>query len=386
MVLDLTESSDTPWRPERLLAGAGRGDRAAGHAVRRARPAGTRPQRPRNARSAQPAPPIRVASKSVRVRGVLDAVLALPGYRGVLAFTLAEALWLARDPKAAGISDVVVGYPTTDRAAIATLAGDPELASRVTIMVDSLDQLDIVDAIAAPGKRETIRVCLELDASWDSRLLGHIGTWRSPVHSVAEARGARRADRRPTRVHPGRDDGLRRPDRRCGGPADGAAGARCDDALDAADLDPRAGRRDGRRPWRRCGEVADLEFVNGGGTGSLEITGAEPAVTEIAAGSGLFGPHLFDGYSRFTPGAGRGVRPDGGAQADARRWRRCSAAAGSPPGRPARTGCRSRCGRQGLRMVPREAAGEVQTPCTGPAPARCGSATGSGCATPRRGS
>ena len=39
--------------------------------------------------------PIRVASKSVRVRGVLDAVLALPGYRGVLAYTLPEALWLA---------------------------------------------------------------------------------------------------------------------------------------------------------------------------------------------------------------------------------------------------------------------------------------------------
>src|SRR5690606_10947526 len=39
--------------------------------------------------------PIRVASKSVRVRGVLDAVLALPGYRGILAYTLPEALWLA---------------------------------------------------------------------------------------------------------------------------------------------------------------------------------------------------------------------------------------------------------------------------------------------------
>ena len=48
-------------------------------------------------------------------------------------------------------------------------------------------------------------------------------------------------------------------------------------------------------------EVADLEFVNGGGTGSLERTGAERAVTEIAAGSGLFGPHLFDHYRHFAP-------------------------------------------------------------------------------------
>ena len=50
--------------------------------------------------------PIRVASKSVRVRAVLDAVLALPGYHGVLAYTLAEALWLAET-----IEDVVRRLP-----------------------------------------------------------------------------------------------------------------------------------------------------------------------------------------------------------------------------------------------------------------------------------
>ncbi len=47
--------------------------------------------------------------------------------------------------------------------------------------------------------------------------------------------------------------------------------------------------------------VADLRFVNGGGTGSLEGTSAEPAVSEVAAGSGVFGPHLFDTYSGFRP-------------------------------------------------------------------------------------
>ncbi len=45
--------------------------------------------------------------------------------------------------------------------------------------------------------------------------------------------------------------------------------------------------------------VAPLRFVNGGGTGSIERTIAEPAVTEVAAGSGLFSPTLFDGYRAF---------------------------------------------------------------------------------------
>lgn len=79
--------------------------------------------------------PIRVASKSVRVRSVLDAVLALPGYAGVLAYTLPEALWLAEgDAEHPPIEDVVVGYPTADRGAIARLAHAPELAARVTLI------------------------------------------------------------------------------------------------------------------------------------------------------------------------------------------------------------------------------------------------------------
>ena len=46
-------------------------------------------------------------------------------------------------------------------------------------------------------------------------------------------------------------------------------------------------------------DVADLEFVNAGGTGSVDRSAAEDAVTEVAAGSGLFAPRLFDGYSNF---------------------------------------------------------------------------------------
>src|ERR1700722_2285079 len=47
-------------------------------------------------------------------------------------------------------------------------------------------------------------------------------------------------------------------------------------------------------------QVAPLEFVNGGGTGSLERTAAEPAVTELGAGSGLYQPRLFDSYRTFS--------------------------------------------------------------------------------------
>ena len=69
-----------------------------------------------------------MASKSVRSRDVLRRVLARPGFAGVLAYSLPEALWLAggTDPVS---DDVVVGYPTADRTALRRLAGDEAAAA-----------------------------------------------------------------------------------------------------------------------------------------------------------------------------------------------------------------------------------------------------------------
>ncbi|TXN31139.1 alanine racemase [Lacisediminihabitans profunda] len=313
--------------------------------------------------------PIRVASKSVRVRSVIDAVLALPGFAGVLAYTLPEALWLAAgDEGNDGIADVVVGYPTADRAAIRRLATDERLASRVTIMVDSVAQLDLIDAVLPPDRRGIIRVCLELDASWNSKVLGHLGPWRSPVFTVDQARdlAAEIVRRRGFSLvglmaYEGQIAGL--VDEPAGDPARGAL-VRWVQRQSVAEL---AGRR--AEVVAAVRALADLEFVNGGGTGSLETTSAEPAVTEIAAGSGLFGPHLFDHYRRFSPAPAaafalsvvRKPTPQmatllGGG------W-----VASGPPG-PDRLPLVA--WPEGTRMISREAAGEVQTPLSGESAAR----------------
>jgi D-serine deaminase-like pyridoxal phosphate-dependent protein len=288
---------------------------------------------------------IRVASKSVRVRSVIDSVLALPGFHGILAYSLEEAIWLAEDH-----DDIVIAYPTADRAAIRTLAGDEKLASRITLMVDS-------------GEREVVRVCLELDASFDSKLLGHLGTFRSPLFTPADARSF--AEKIVARAgfalvgmmaYEGQIAGT--VDRPEGKPVMGAT-VRWMQRQSAREL---AVRRAAAVAAVR--EVVELEFVNGGGTGSLESTGAEAAVTEIGAGSGLFGPHLFDHYTRFTPAPAaafalsvvRKPTPEMAALLGGG-WI-ASGPAGSDrvpivvwP--------------EGLKMVPREMAGEVQTPVTG---------------------
>ncbi|KAA9105668.1 alanine racemase [Microbacterium rhizomatis] len=234
--------------------------------------------------------PIRVASKSVRAREIIDATLALPGYSGILAFTLPEALWLAQTHE-----DVVLGYPSVDRAAIARLAGDAVAAQRITLMVDDLAQLDIVDAVVAPARREVIRLAIDADASWRAPGLGHIGVRRSPVHDPAEVAALARG----IAARPGfRLVGLMMYEAQIAGQGDAT------------------GSGDGMVRWmqRRSGlellarraaivaalrDIAPLEFVNGGGTGSLELTASDQAVTEITAGSGLLAGHLFDGYRAF---------------------------------------------------------------------------------------
>ncbi|GAA1519504.1 amino acid deaminase/aldolase [Streptomyces albidochromogenes] len=306
--------------------------------------------------------PVRVASKSVRCRALLERVLARDGFAGLMSFTLAESLWLARS----GFEDVLLAYPSADRGGYAELAADPKLAAAVTVMVDDPAQLDLIDR-ARDGGREEIRVCLELDTSL--RLLGgrvRIGALRSPLREPAQlAEMARSVVRRPGF----RLVGVMAYEGHVAGVGDLVAGrplrSRAVRVMQNAARKELAARR--AAVVRAVRAVApDLEFVNGGGTGSVQHTAAEDAVTEIAAGSGLYLPRLFDNYSSFTgrpaalfaqpvvrrPGVGVVTVLGGGYPA--------SGVAGpdrSPvPYLP-----------EGLRYDPQEGAGEVQTPLHGSA-------------------
>ncbi|MFJ4603487.1 amino acid deaminase/aldolase [Streptomyces griseoluteus] len=304
--------------------------------------------------------PIRVASKSVRCRALLERVLAREGFAGIMSFTLAESLWLARS----GFDDVLLAYPSADRAGYAELAADPKLAASVTVMVDDVAQLDLIDAARAGG-REVVRVCLELDTTL--RLFGgrvRVGARRSPLHSPAQlAELARSVARRPGF----RLVGIMGYEGHVAGVGDAVAGrpvrSRAVRLMQAAARRELAERRGAA--VRAVRAVApELEFVNGGGTGSVQHTAAEDAVTEIAAGSGLYVPRLFDNYTSFTgrpaalfalpvvrrPGVGAVTVLGGGYPA--------SGAAGPDrlpvPYLP-----------EGLRFDPQEGAGEVQTPLLG---------------------
>ena len=92
------------------------------------------------------AKPIRVASKSVRCRELLERILAHdPRFRGLMTFTLAESLWL----HSLGFDDLLLAYPTADMGALAEL-GALEGDGRPVVMVDSAAHLDLIER-AAPS-------------------------------------------------------------------------------------------------------------------------------------------------------------------------------------------------------------------------------------------
>jgi len=247
--------------------------------------------------------PIRLASKSVRCRALQERVLARDGFKGTLAFTLPEALWLASH----GAEDLLVAYPTADRHALRELAelGDERPKVRVTVMVDSVEQLDLIDRATnrseIDGRGAPLCVCIDVDAGWwpfRGRL--RIGVKRSPVHTPEQAAALARAIRARDGL---RLVGIMAYEAQLAGLGDAPPGRplragaiRAVQALSAHEL---AGRR--AAVVAAVEEVAPLEFVNGGGTGSLELTGAEAAITEVTAGSGLYGPTLFDAYRAFRP-------------------------------------------------------------------------------------
>jgi D-serine deaminase-like pyridoxal phosphate-dependent protein len=308
--------------------------------------------------------PIRVATKSLRCRYLIERALATPGYRGVMCYTLAEALWL----HAAGTcDDLLVAYPTVDRGALRALAADDRARQHITIMADSEAHLDVVDRVLGPGHPE-IRICLDLDVSWRPlarRPAVHIGTRRSPLHTPEQAvafAGAvdRRAGFRLAGVmgYEGQIAGLG------DAPPGHPVRAQLIRLIQARSVPELIRRR--TEAIRQIQAVTSLEFVNGGGTGSLESTARDTSVTELTAGSGLVGPTLFDAYRRFSPEpallyALPVVRRPGPGLATLFSGGYVASGSGTPdrlprPALPA-----------GLRLTGTEGAGEVQTPVHGAA-------------------
>src|SRR5690606_31211346 len=126
----------------------------------------------------------------------------------------------------------------------------------------------------------------DFDASWHQRLLGNVGVHRSPLHTPEALRElAEKVMRREgfTLV------GVMSYEAQIAGVQNAPSGKPITGALmrQIQRISWNELRERRARAIALVREIAPLEFVNGGGTGSIERTASDPSITEIAAGSGL---------------------------------------------------------------------------------------------------
>ncbi|WP_104107481.1 amino acid deaminase/aldolase [Nocardioides sp. 616] len=302
--------------------------------------------------------PVRVASKSLRVPALVARALATPGFQGVLGYSLREALWLLEH----GISDdILVAYPTVDLESLSRLVASPSAAAAITLMVDEVAHLDVVDAVRA-SKAVQVRVAIDVDAGL--RMASqHVGPKRSPLYDAGAVvnLAAEIARREGFQLV-----GVMTYEGQVAGVPDDVPGQRARSAvvrrLKQASVSQLGSRR--AEIARALEPFGPLQLWNAGGSGSIETSSQDPVVTEVSAGSGLLVPGLFDHYQSFRPrpAAFFGVPVTRRPSADVATVHGGGLIASGPVGEDRAP---IPWAPPGLRLTGLEGAGEVQTPLTG---------------------
>jgi len=247
--------------------------------------------------------PVRVATKSVRCTAVLERVLAEPGFEGLMCYTGHEAADLAEQ----GFADLLVAYPVVDPAALRRVARAVADGHRIVLMVDSAEHVERAGAAAAAAGAD-VPLCIDLDCSTE-HLGVYFGVRRSPIRTPDEALAVADAVAATGGVHL---SGLMGYEAQLAGLPDRNPGNSAVENFAIRRFKSRS-KRIVRERRQAVAEALDdeygLEFVNGGGTGSIEFTGADPSVTEVTAGSAYYAPRQFDWYDQFAyePAAGYAV-------------------------------------------------------------------------------
>ncbi len=247
---------------------------------------------------------VRLGSKSIRCEQLTRRIFERggPSFRGLLTFTVEETAWLADK----GYGDMIVAYPTIQACDLRLMAEMTRAGKQVTLMVDNLNHLR---ALSQAGQQAgvVIHACVEVDMAYQPLGIGrvHLGLRRSPLRQPAEVLELVRAAKGLPGV--------------CINSLMGYEGhiAGTSDAVPGNGLKNAAMRFIKQRSVRELSfrrgavvkalrdEGVQLEIVNGGGSGSLVSTLADPSITEVTVGSGFYCSALFHHFKevKYRPAA-----------------------------------------------------------------------------------
>jgi D-serine deaminase-like pyridoxal phosphate-dependent protein len=305
---------------------------------------------------------LRIASKSIRVPDLIRALLLRGGdvASGIMTYHAAETAYLAEQ----GFDDLLLAYPTARAHDAALLASATRAGKTVAVVVDDVRQLEVLEA-AAEAANVRLRVVVELDVAYRPLGLGHLGPLRSPLRTpVAVASFVEKIVARPRlefaglMAYEGHIAGVtdKSPFSRALNP-----GKRLMKVLSRGGME--ANRAAVTQALAAAGHPPGL--FNGGGSGSLTWSGADPSLTELTAGSGFLDSHLFDYYRDLVvePAAFFALQV---VRQPGRRVVTCHGGGLVASGEAGPDRLPVPALPQGLKLIPLEGAGEVQTPLVVP--------------------
>jgi D-serine deaminase-like pyridoxal phosphate-dependent protein len=81
---------------------------------------------------------IRLASKSIRARALVEKILAAnPAFQGIMCFSAPEAVWLSQR----GLDDLLLGYPCWHAEQIGAICDEVRQGKTIVLMVDSAEHM-----------------------------------------------------------------------------------------------------------------------------------------------------------------------------------------------------------------------------------------------------
>ncbi len=299
---------------------------------------------------------VRIASKSLRCTAVMKHILdAGTPYQGIMAFTAPEASFLYEQ----GFNDLLVAYPTWHPDQVGEVCDNLQKGAIIYLMIDSVAHIKHLNKIAA-ALQTVIPVCMDIDMSSDFPGI-HFGVYRSGITGKKKAKKVLDAIEAAPFI---RLAGVMGYEAQIAGLGDNVAGKRMMNKV-IRQLKKRSVKEIAKRRYKLVNLIAErgikLDFVNGGGTGSLETTTKERAVTEVTVGSGFYASGLFDNYSNFKhlPAAAYAIEIVRKPKANIYT---CLGGGYNASGTPGNDKAPVPYLPKGIKLTANEGAGEVQTP------------------------
>ncbi len=300
--------------------------------------------------------PIRIATKSVRsVQLIKEVQKRFPEFKGLMAFSAKEAAFLAEN----GFDDILIAYPSVERSAIESALKFVKEGRKIIFTVDCRDHCEVLSQIA---QTLGVKVSVSLDVDMSIVLPGiFFGVRRSPIRSVADAEKFISDISKLSHIH------------LCAVMGYEAQVAGAPDRNPFRKLDSFVvrilKRLTTRQSFKRRGDIVarlkelgcSIEIVNGGGTGSVKVSRTDPSLTELTAGSALFCPTLFDYYDDLglLPAAGFALPV---TRIPSKNIVTCHGGGFIASGTSGEDRLPTPYLPFGLKLLPHEGAGEVQTP------------------------